>query len=93
MQYEINVVNMKCSGCVQQITRRIKAIGGLKNIDIDLSKGSVSFQADDPLLSERVRTELLEMGYPELGSIEGVSAIKAKAKSFVSCAIGKMTKE
>jgi copper chaperone len=31
------------------------------------------------------------MGYPESGSVEGMKAATAKAKSFVSCAIGKVS--
>jgi copper chaperone len=30
------------------------------------------------------------MGYPEVGSVEGMKAAAAKAKSFVSCAIGRI---
>ena len=39
---------------------------------------------------EKVVMELTRMGYPEVGSIEGVRAAAAKAKSFVSCAIGRI---
>jgi hypothetical protein len=35
---------------------------------------------------------LLNLGYPETNSVHGFSSAKAKAKSFVSCAIGKMDK-
>jgi len=35
---------------------------------------------------------LLDLGYPEIDSVEGFDSAKAKAKSFVSCAIGKMDK-
>jgi hypothetical protein len=44
---------------------------------------------------ESLRTEivarLLKLGYPEQGSVEGLAALSAGAKSFVSCAIGRMT--
>jgi len=33
---------------------------------------------------------LLSLGYPEKGSVEGIQALKGKAKSVVSCAMGKM---
>jgi copper chaperone len=31
------------------------------------------------------------MGYPEKGSVRGLSAAVAGAKSFVSCAVGRLT--
>jgi copper chaperone len=34
---------------------------------------------------------LLSLGYPEKGSVAGMEALKAKGKSFVSCAIGRMS--
>ena len=32
-------------------------------------------------------------GYPEAGSAAGMKALKAKAKSFVSCAVGRLASE
>ena len=39
---------------------------------------------------EQVVIALAKMGYPEVGSVEGMKAAAAKAKSFVSCAIGRI---
>ena len=39
---------------------------------------------------DRVLRRLLQLGYPESGTAEGIAAAKAKAKSFVSCAVGRM---
>ncbi len=33
------------------------------------------------------------VNFPEAGSAEGVAALKAKAKSFVSCAVGRLQSE
>jgi hypothetical protein len=35
----------------------------------------------------------LSLGYPEIDSVHGFDSTKAKAKSFVSCAYGKMVKK
>ena len=32
---------------------------------------------------------LTKIGYPEVGSVEGLASTSAKVKSFVSCAIGR----
>jgi copper chaperone len=34
--------------------------------------------------------KLLKLGYPESGPAEGIAAAKAKAKSLVSCTVGRM---
>jgi len=39
----------------------------------------------------QVADKLRSMGYPETGTLEGLSAGLANAKSFVSCAIGRMS--
>lgn len=45
---------------------------------------------------EAVRPELVarlaKLGYPEVDTVEGAARLKAKAKSFVSCAIGRLDK-
>ena len=33
----------------------------------------------------------ITLGYPESGTAEGLKAAKARAKSFVSCAVGKIS--
>ena len=33
---------------------------------------------------------LLQAGYPETGTTKGMTSLKAKATSFVSCAIGRV---
>ena len=39
---------------------------------------------------EQVTQLLLKLGYPESGTAEGLKAARAKAKSFVSCAVGRI---
>ena len=38
-----------------------------------------------------VATTLARLGYPEKGSVEGLKSVAAVAKSFVSCAIGRLS--
>jgi copper chaperone len=50
----------------------------------------VSVVADESL-REAVVSKLKSMGYPEHGSVSGLEAGLTNAKSFVSCAIGRVT--
>lgn len=92
MQQFLEVENIKCGGCANTIVTKLSRLNGVESVEVDFDQGRVSFVADSSLL-DQVKAELKRLGYPEKGSVEGLSATGAKAKSFVSCAIGKMTKE
>lgn len=89
MNYEISVENIKCGGCAGTITRKVNAIEGVESTEVDVDAGIVKVHGAEDLQALLTST-LLKLGYPESGSAEGIAAAKAKAKSFVSCAVGKM---
>jgi copper chaperone len=62
----------------------------LSNIVIDREQQLVSVMADE-LLREVLVAKLKSMGYPEHGSVSGLDAELANVKSFVSCAIGRVS--
>ena len=88
MNYEFSVENIKCGGCAGTIMKKINALDGVESTDVDIEAGVVKVGGADGL-HETLLASLLKMGYPETGSTEGMAAAKAKAKSFVSCAVGK----
>jgi copper chaperone len=45
----------------------------------------------DASLRDALVSKLKSMGYPEHGSVSGLDAGLANAKSFVSCAIGRIS--
>ena len=93
MEYQLQVDNIKCGGCAGSISKKLTQIEQLSDVQIDIEQGMVAFQSDDDsgqVLMD-VKAALLKMGYPETGSVEGARAMGAKAKSFVSCAVGKMS--
>jgi copper chaperone len=89
MQHVIEVENIKCGGCASTIRTRLGKIEGVGSMEIDIEQGHVTVEAPDDTREQLVAT-LLANGYPEKGSVEGIKAARAKAKSFVSCAIGRM---
>ena len=89
MNYEISVENIKCGGCAGTISKKITAIDGVEGIDVDVDAGLVKVNGADGL-QDVITSTLLKLGYPVSGTIEGIAAAKAKAKSFVSCAVGKI---
>ena len=88
---DIVVENIKCGGCANSISKKLHESFGSKNINVDVETGVVSIDIDESRKPE-VAEVLLNLGYPESDSIHGFDSAKAKAKSFVSCAIGRMDK-
>lgn len=86
---EIAVENIKCGGCANTIRTRMLAEDGVLSVDVDIEAGIVRIGGSGADREALVR-RLAQLGYPETGSVEGLKAAAAKAKSFVSCAVGRM---
>lgn len=80
----LKVVNIKCKGCEKSIISSLKK-AGLNDIRIDHVNQIISFNGD----IEMAKKILSLMGYPEESSKEAKSILK-KARSCVSCVMGKM---
>ena len=89
MAYDISVENIKCGGCASTITSKLNAMEVVDSCEVDVEQGIVSIVGDEANRAE-VAQLLLKLGYPESGTAEGLKAAAAKAKSFVSCAVGRM---
>ncbi|CAC9471400.1 heavy-metal-associated domain-containing protein [bacterium endosymbiont of Bathymodiolus sp. 5 South] len=87
----ITVENIKCGGCAGTITKKLNAEFNTDSVKVEVEQGMVTINIEDNKRDE-VTKVLLGLGYPETDSVHGLSSAKAKAKSFVSCAIGKMDK-
>jgi len=87
---EIEIENLKCGGCARSILNGLADVQGVSNVEVDQENKRVKFSGEEALRSQ-VAEKLRSMGYPEKGTLEGLSAGVANAKSFVSCAIGRMS--
>ncbi len=87
--YQISVENIKCGGCANTITSKLSQLQSVDSCDVDVENGLVSINGDEAHKTETTEL-LLKLGYPETGTAEGLKAAKAKAKSFVSCAVGRI---
>lgn len=89
-EIQIEVENLKCGGCVRSILKGLAELPDIRHVEVDLEHQRVKF-VGDPATRTTVADKLRSMGYPERGSLEGLSAGLASAKSFVSCAVGRMS--
>jgi copper chaperone len=91
MGYQITVENIKCGGCANSIRKRLIADARIEDVEIDIAQGIVNIQGAPAAKADAIEI-LASLGYPEVGSVEGLRAAATKAKSFVSCAVGRMDK-
>lgn len=89
MTQTIHVENIRCGGCANTITKKLSAIQGVSEVLVNIDEQRVSFTGA-PTLNAEVIAALKKMGYPEAGSVDGIDALKTKAKSVASCAVGKL---
>jgi copper chaperone len=87
----LRVENIKCGGCANTIRKRLMEIDGVSAVGVNVEEGMVEVEAIESLRQQLADT-LAASGYPESGSVEGLSSVKAKAVSFVSCAVGRLDK-
>ena len=89
MKIEIQVENIKCGGCAGTIKKNILNDSRVEAVDVDIEQVIVVIDSKEVARAD-YSAALLKMGYPQTGTTEGIAAVKAKAKSFVSCAVGKV---
>jgi len=87
MQIEID--NLKCGGCARSILKGLAELPGVSEVEVDREQQLVRFTGVESVRTQ-VAAKLRSMGYPEKGSLQGFDAGVANAKSFVSCAIGRI---
>jgi len=83
--YQIEVENIKCSGCANSIQQSLTKIENVEDVKVDIETGIIKITGDADY--ENIVNKLRELGYPEKGN----NTVLSKAKSYVSCAIGRMS--
>ena len=89
----VEVLNIRCSGCASTIEKALLD-EGFKNVEVDLScePRKVSVNLDDEALEAHLIMTLRKLGYPLANETIGkMDSAGLKAKSFVSCAVGKFS--
>ncbi|TDS14133.1 copper chaperone CopZ [Maribacter caenipelagi] len=84
----IPIQNLKCGGCAKTIISKLEEIPTITNVSVSVESSSVSFDAlkQEGIASAKIK--LKAIGYP---SLDEENSVLSKAKSFVSCATGKLS--
>ena len=83
----ITIQNLKCGGCANTINNKLIEIEGITNISVDVDLSTITFNNETLESLINAKQKLAAIGYPENGE---KNSVVSKAKSFVSCATGKI---
>lgn len=83
----IEVQNLKCGGCAASITKKLQELPDVDLVEVDLATANVNVHLSNEGTITAVREKLIAMGYPPADEENGFGS---KAKSFFSCATGKI---
>ncbi len=89
MKTTVAIQNLKCHGCESTIAKKLHTLAGIKDIRVNTDNCTVSFSYETNDGLDTVQKELTKLGYPVEGDRNNLNT---KAKSYVSCAIGRLTK-
>ena len=84
----INILNLKCNGCASTIKKGLLSLEGVNAVEVTLENSEIKINEVSDIIFTTVKEKLSKMGYPEVGD---ANTVMHKAKSFVSCATGKMS--
>jgi copper chaperone CopZ len=90
MQQTFEVFNVKCGGCASTLKSKLAEEFGEIEVDLDVIPRKITVDIEEKDI-DKLAKALKKLGYPlaseEMSFMDNTST---KAKSFVSCAIGKM---
>ncbi|TYQ00316.1 copper chaperone CopZ [Tenacibaculum adriaticum] len=89
MKTEIHIENLKCGGCASTIKKGISELEGITSVEVDIENSMVLVETEKESSTE-IKEKLSKLGYPEVGD---KNTVLHKAKSFVSCAVGRVNKD
>ncbi|MEA1983440.1 MAG: heavy-metal-associated domain-containing protein [Campylobacterota bacterium] len=89
MKQIFKVQNVKCGGCASTLKSKLLEEFGAIEVNLELQPREISLEIQDAKV-ESLKIALRGLGYPLVGDeLNFLQNNTAKAKSFVSCAVGK----
>lgn len=84
------VENLKCGGCEHTVHSLLSKMEGVDSVLADAETGAITVHYSGAYFDEEKAIKILSnAGYTP----EGTSTMTDKVKSYVSCAVGKLTKD
>ena len=90
MKQTFEVLNVKCGGCASTLTKSLKEEFGEVEVNLEVHPRQITLEIQDEQ-KEALKLKLRGLGYPlSDDELSGFQKATTTAKSFVSCAIGKI---
>lgn len=90
MKETFEVHNVKCGGCANTLITSLKKDFGDVIVNLDVTPRQITLDISEDK-KEDLKLKLRNLGYPLINDeLSGFQKATTTAKSFVSCAIGKM---
>ena len=90
MKQSFAVLNVKCGGCANTLKKGLEEEFGEVEVDLNVVPREITLEIEESQI-DKLKAKVKSMGYPfaseEMGFVDETAT---KAKSFVSCAIGKI---
>lgn len=87
MQKSFKVLNVKCGGCANTIKEALRDEFGEVDVNLNEEPRIITLEIENEDKEALLRKKMKHLGYPFEDEENGVVV---KAKSFISCAIGKI---
>lgn len=87
MKTIFEIQNLKCGGCANTIIKKLSDLENIEDVSVDVDNSSVVFKSNNEDAITKAKLLLQKIGYPVMGE---KNALTTKAKSFVSCSIGRI---
>jgi len=84
---KIYIQNLKCGGCANTVKSVLAKEKGVQKVDVNVEDALVTIEHHGETKRETFIQNLTQKGYPEIDTNNGTLT---KAKSYVSCMIGRM---
>ncbi len=90
MKAKIHIENLKCHGCANTIRKNLETLEGVDEVLVNVEESAVCITWEgDTDRSEEFQEILSKLGYPP----QGKNSPGKIVKSYVSCAIGRVSKK
>jgi len=90
VQKTFKVKNVKCEGCAGTLIKSLKDEFGEVTVNLEVEPREITLDIEDGQ-EEALKLKLRSLGYPLVtDKLNSFQTVGTTAKSFVSCAIGKI---
>ena len=90
MKQTFEVLNVKCGGCANTLKTSLKNAFGDVDVNLDVEPRQITLDVEKESIPT-LRKKLIALGYPMSDEkLSKFGEVSTTAKSFVSCAVGKM---